>query len=77
MTGKLIGVNESGRRVGESHKDAKISDHEVEVIRMLHEAEGWGYRRLVKWSGLGKTTIRKICNYQIRVQTATRFKRCP
>lgn len=77
MKNKLVGVNEQGRRVGESHKDAKISDHEVELIRVLHEVERWGYRRLAKWSGLGKTTVRKICNYQIRVQKPFKFKRCP
>lgn len=44
----------------------KLSDHEVELIRYLHEVEGWGYRRLAKKFEVSKTHIRRICAYLVR-----------
>lgn len=31
-------VNEKGRRVGETHPRARLTDHEVDLIRELHES---------------------------------------
>lgn len=50
MSKQLVGVNENGRRVGESHPRAKLSDREVEQMFELHEKYGLGYRALArKW----------------------------
>ena len=51
---------------GERHPLAKLSDHEVEMMRWQHEHLGWGYRRLVKWWEISKTQVRRICNYKQR-----------
>jgi len=51
-------------RFGEMHKDAKLSRHEVELIRRLHEDSGWGYRRLAKKFEIGRSTVRAICRYK-------------
>jgi hypothetical protein len=34
---KDVQVNETGRRIGESHPRAKLSDHEIDLIRELYE----------------------------------------
>ena len=34
---KIVAVNEHGRRIGESHPRAKLTDHEVDLIRELAE----------------------------------------
>jgi hypothetical protein len=79
--GNRVAVNETGRRVGEDHPAAKLSDHEVELMRRLHEEypEGHpqhlGYRKLASKFGVTKTLVRRICNYQLRAQTPAGFKR--
>lgn len=74
MPKPLIGVNEQGRRVGESHKDARLSDHEIEVLREMHEVHGFGYRRLARIFELAVATVRDICKYRTRAQRPVRFK---
>lgn len=55
---------------GEAHPKAALSDHEVELMRQLHEeypvghAKHLGYRRLAKMFDVAKTTVRQICNYR-------------
>jgi hypothetical protein len=34
---KVVVVNERGRRIGESHPRAKLTDHEIDLIRELVE----------------------------------------
>lgn len=40
MKRAYVFVNEAGRRVGESHPRAKLTDHEVDLIRQLAEGIG-------------------------------------
>jgi DNA invertase Pin-like site-specific DNA recombinase len=73
--GKIVGVNERGLRVGEDHQRAVLTDHEVETMRHLHEVDGIGYRRLVKMFEVSKTTVRRICAYQMRNQAVSKFRK--
>lgn len=61
----LVTVNARGRRVGEFHPLAKLTESDVELMRRLHEEENFGYRRLAKMFEVGKTTVRRICKYEI------------
>jgi len=70
---RAIGCNELGRRVGESHHNAKLSDGDVELVLVLR-AEGWGYRRLAAKFECSRTLIRKIVHGEIRWQIPTRWK---
>ena len=56
----------TGKSKGERHHMAQLTDHEVEVIRQLHEEEGWGSRRLAKTFECGRSTIRHIVAYRYR-----------
>lgn len=70
---RLVGVNAKGRRVGETHNCAVLTDRDVELIFELRE-EAWGYRRLAAKFDCSKTLIRKILKGKVRCQHPTRFK---
>lgn len=71
---KLVGVNEHGRRVGESHPKARLTDHEVALIFALHE-DGQTVTELARRFECRKSTICDILKGRRRAQHAVRFKR--
>jgi hypothetical protein len=52
----------TGRRRGEAHPKAKLSDLDVEMMCYLHDVEGLGFKRLAKKFGCHRNTARQICN---------------
>jgi hypothetical protein len=70
----VVGVNERGRRIGETHHNALISDAQVDRMRDRHEDDGLGYRKIAREFGVALTTVRKICTYERRAQTPDRWK---
>jgi len=68
-----VAVNEAGRRIGESHPRAVLTDNEVECLLQLRE-EGAGYRRLAKIFEISKRHVRDICSGRRRCQTPARWK---
>ena len=44
----------------------RLSDEAVELMRVLHEEHGVGYRRLSRLFKIGKTQVRRICLYTQR-----------
>lgn len=73
---KLVGVDQNGNRVGEDHGKAKLTDHDIDLIRELHEEHGLGYRTLARKFETSKSTIRDICKYRRRFAVAVAWKRC-
>lgn len=74
-----VAFNDEGRRIGEGHHRAKIPDAVVHELRDLHEHKGIRYRQLIaifeeRGVKLTYSTVKKICNYMRRNQTAARFK---
>lgn len=47
----------------------KLTDHEVELMRNLHEYHGFGYKRLAVKFDIPRRTVRDICNYRRRAHT--------
>lgn len=78
MNKRVVGVNEKGRRVGEDHQRAKLSDHDVDLIRELHEPSDestpLGYGAIAKKFACAKATIRDICKARRRWQVPSRYK---
>lgn len=73
---KIVAINENGRRIGEDHPSAKMTNHEIDLMLYLHEEEGWGYQRLSDWTGcLSKSQVRNICKGRKRCQSPAGFKR--
>lgn len=71
---RVYAVNENGRRIGESHQAARLTDEQVDRIRDLHEEHGLSYLQLAKMYYVSKQTIASICQYQRRAQTPFGFK---
>lgn len=74
MARRTVAVNERGTRIGQGHGRAKLTDHEVDCIRELHEEQGASYGYLLDWFDCSKSAIAEICRYQVRAQTPYRLK---
>ena len=68
---KLIARNYKNFRIGESHHRAKITDHDVELIRELHNDHKMTYETIFeKFEGqISMSLISKICRFERRAQT--------
>lgn len=73
---KLIGVNDRGQRIGESHPRAVLTDHEVELLIELR-SEGYSYRWLAEKFEITKMHAWRICMGVKRGQIAVRWRRIP
>ena len=71
----LVAYDDNGRRIGQTHHNATITDETVAVIRELHEDRGWGYRRIAKHLGLRWQTVAKIARYQRRSAVPVSWRR--
>jgi len=74
MSRITVGVNEKGSRVGEDHPRATLTDHDVELMRQMHEEEGIGYKRLAKMFDTSVAQVRNICLYRQRAQSASGWR---
>lgn len=71
---RTVGVNDIGRRVGDSHHNAKLTDTDVELLRALR-GEGWGYRKLAAKFEVSKRLVRDIIHDRRRGQVATAWRK--
>jgi hypothetical protein len=79
MTYKLVFVNENGKRIGQDHHRAKLTDSDIELVFYLREA-GLSYRQIANKfddipGGIGKSTIRDILTGRKRAQVPAAVKR--
>ena len=76
---KLVGVNARGYRVGEDHQCAKLSDHEVELIRELADpADGSApmpYRTIAEKFEISAGMVSEIVNFRKRASFPAGFRR--
>lgn len=74
---KLVGFNDKGKRCGETHHRAKLSDADVDLILYLH-IEGLTFTAIAaKFDDgmtISKSTVRDICRGKIRAQYPATFK---
>lgn len=68
---KTIALNESGRRIGESHPRAKLLDYEVEQVLALLDA-GLSYAEVARKFDVSKSCIAHIAAGRRRCQTVVR-----
>lgn len=62
---KHVKRNEIGYRIGDSHHNAKLTDHEIELVRQLR-ADGMKLRDLAKKFEVSKGHISKILRHALR-----------
>ena len=72
---KVIAVNESGFRIGESHQFAKYSNAQVEYVLHLRDVRGRSYGEIVKLTGMPKSTVRDICTGERRCRSIYAYRR--
>jgi len=72
---KIVGVNELGRRVGEDHQHAKLTNHDVDLIRQLREESDLSYKELAAKFDVSKGTIADVIKCRRRAQYPINFKR--
>lgn len=72
---KLVGVDDRGYRVGQDNPNAKLTDHEVDLIRELHEGGGLSMREIAEKFEVAKSTIVGIVNFNRRASYPTGWRR--
>ena len=71
---KWISLNEAGRRIGEGHHRARLTDHEIDLVRQCRE-DGMGYDEIASKFEISRDSAKSICTYRRRAQITARFKR--
>ena len=74
MNAEMVGVNKKNYRVGVSHHRAKITDHEVDLIRQLRD-EGMMCREIAEKFEIGESTVWDIVKCKTRAQYPARWRR--
>lgn len=76
---RLVGVGETGHRVGEDHQRAKLTDNEVELIRQLAEGDGkyppMAYREIAEKFEISKTQVYHIVHFKRRATAPVGWRR--
>lgn len=71
-----LGLTAAGKRVGETHPRAKLSDHDVDLIRELGDPEDpdrLSYSVIADKFGVSKSTVRDIIKCRRRYAVAERW----
>jgi len=79
MTWKTVFVNAAGKRIGQDHPKAKLTDADIDLIFDLHEA-GLGYDRIAAKfddipGGISRATVRDVIKGRRRGQIPHATKR--
>ena len=70
---RAIAINEMGRRIGEDHHKAVLTNAEVELLLQMRD-EGMSYGQLAVSFEVSKSTIQSICTGRRRCQIVARHK---
>lgn len=77
---EMVQYNERGNRIGESNPRAKLTDHEVDLLREMHEERKDDGSPKYSLGGLAlrfkvpKSTVSDICSGRRRAQVAARVR---
>lgn len=58
---------------GEHHHKAKLSDEDIEMIRLIYDEGFLGYRAIARAFGVRHTVIRNIVKYRRRATLPIRY----
>jgi len=71
---QMIQIGEYGKRVGESHGRAKLSDHEIDLVRQLKE-EGMPATEIAEKFEVGRRYVYKVVNFERRASIVAQYRR--
>lgn len=69
----LVAINERGMRVGEDHQRAKFTNHEIDLIRDLHD-DGMPISEIARKFEVSKSYVHDVVHCIVRAQTPVKFK---
>lgn len=69
----LIQIGEYGKPVGESHGRAKLTDHEIDLVRQLKE-DGMSANDIAKKMEISKRYVYKLVNFERRASIVVEFR---
>lgn len=55
-----------GRRIGEDHQNAVLTNSEVELVRHCREKDAMTYAQIAEKFEISKSSVAKICQYMRR-----------
>lgn len=67
--GQRVQCNEDGRLVGEDHPRAKLTDHDVDLIRELHEEHGMSTSMIARKFEITPRWALRLVQYTGRVSS--------
>lgn len=67
---RSVSVNDRGHTVGEEHHRARLTDHDIELVRALR-AEGMGIVAIAAKFEVAFSTVAKYCRGTLRGQLGT------
>ncbi len=70
----LVHIGEYGKRVGETHGRAKLSDHEIDLVRQLKE-EGMPAAEIAEKFEVSKRYVYKLANFERRASIVAEYRR--
>jgi len=73
MARKLVAIGETGKRIGEDHPKAKLSNAQVDEVFEMRE-KGKSYKQIAKHFGVSKASIQWIVQCRTRAQWPVKFK---
>ncbi len=71
---QYVHIGEYGKRVGETHGRAKLSDHEIDLVRQLKE-EGMPAPEIAEKFAVSKRYDYKLVNFERRASIVAQFRR--
>ncbi len=71
---RLVAVGENGRRLGEDHQRAKLTNTQVDAIIEAYDTGVVSYASLARTYEVSKSTIRDIVKGRRRSQTPVGYK---
>ncbi len=71
---QVVQIGEYGKRIGETHGRAKLSDHEIDLVRQLKE-EGMPATEIAAKMEISKRYVYKLVNYERRASVVAEWRR--
>ncbi len=73
MKSKTIQIGEYGKRVGQTHGMAKLTDHEIDLVRQLRE-QGMPAKEIAEKFEVSKRYVYKLVNYERRASVVAEWR---
>ncbi len=71
---QYVHIGEYGKRIGETHGRAKLSDHEIDLVRQLKE-EGMPATEIAEKMEISKRYVYKLVNFERRASVLAEYRR--